>query len=74
MTFYVVEVTNAKTNSPTPSYKLKATYYNSIYVYGIKYMTFQVYIKEVDASDLVKRGGNTHVNICWTLQIILKTF
>ena len=45
-----------------------------MYVYGIKNMTFQLYIIEVDASDLVGRGGNVHVNLCWTKQIILKTF
>ena len=35
------------------------------------------YILEVDASDLVGKGGgmcNVHVNIFWTIQIILKTF
>ena len=44
MTFSFVEVYIYKDRlySPTPSYKLKVTYYNSMYVCGIKDMTFQV--------------------------------
>ena len=47
MTFSFVEVYIYKDRlySPTPSYKLKVTYYNRMYVCGIKDMTFQVYIR-----------------------------
>ena len=47
MTFYFVEVYICKDQSysPRPSYELKVTYHNSMYVYGIENMTFQVYIR-----------------------------
>ena len=60
MTFYFVEVYIRKDQSysPTPSYKLEVTYYNSMYVYYIwKRIWFFKYILEVDASDLVGRGA-----------------
>ena len=46
MTFYFVEVYICKDQSysPRPSYELKVTYHNSMYIFGIENMTFQVYI------------------------------